>query len=81
MDAKQQIWVRSLEERIEALEMAHPYEIGRLWRYYRRLKLQYTRLYGRLPEGKAWERGSTLTIPPRPVRLLRDLGILKDDSR
>lgn len=81
MDAKEQAWVRGLEGRIAVLEMAHPYEIGRLWKYYRRLKLQYTRLYGRLPEGKAWERGSTLTIPRRPVQLLRDLGILKDDSR
>jgi hypothetical protein len=52
--------------------------IGRLLRKYTQVQRRYLRLRALRPDGRVWERGSTLRVPPRPTKLLRAMGLLGD---
>lgn len=73
--------VLALEQRVATLEaslLETRIGVGRLLRNYVKLRRRYLRLRARRPEGRAWERGSTLRVPPRPTKILRSMGLLGD---
>jgi hypothetical protein len=66
--------VRDHEARILELERNN----GRIWTHIKRLGAIIVRISSRLPEGRLYERGSNLLVPPRPTQMLRDAGIVFD---
>ena len=63
--------LRDHEARLVELEASN----SKLWRHVKRISRKVVRISARLPEGRIYERGSTLRIPPRPTQMLRNAGI------